>query len=509
MADPGIMAESGLPTFWKNAPDTSTPLEASVLNAWGSLLEENRAATVAAAGRAEAAADDASAPTDSAVADLLEDPDSATRLAGSALWRAQRSPAIDRMRAALASSVSQPCMIAFAGSSTTAWWNASRPATRFVNRVAAILQAAYPSGACAETQPVALAAATALALPGVHAVNAGLAGGTSATYLTPTTIAQVAACAPVAVVHTIGSNDFQHQMPATEYQANIEAAIDQLDEACPVPPVHLLVHAYQRRDVSGAITWSQYRDALAAIANERPDRVALIDADPLFAATGLPGADPLRLIHTDNVHATDAGLAALADAVTTALDVRPSVPDRWVVRDTFSRPASSTLGAAETGQVWDVAGGAFSMTGGAAATTAASASTALINSGLADLDLTMITKVPAGGSSFVVFRALDANTRLSVAVQPADGMVRLYKVTAGSGAVLAESPQIIATDVWHQVRAVATGREILAYLNGRLVLSHTLATADQTTFGSQTRVGVRATMPGVQWDNVGVRFPES
>jgi hypothetical protein len=68
-----------LSTYWKNLPDTSTPLEASVLNTWGGEVEAVRDAAIAARDEAQAAAESASAPADDQIATLVQDPGSATR----------------------------------------------------------------------------------------------------------------------------------------------------------------------------------------------------------------------------------------------------------------------------------------------------------------------------------------------------------------------------------------------------------------------------------------------
>lgn len=68
-----------LSTYWKNLPDTSTPLEASVLNTWGGEVEAVRDEAIAARDAAQAAAEAASAPADDQIAALIDDDASATR----------------------------------------------------------------------------------------------------------------------------------------------------------------------------------------------------------------------------------------------------------------------------------------------------------------------------------------------------------------------------------------------------------------------------------------------
>lgn len=68
-----------LSTYWKNLPDTSTPIEASILNAWGGEVEAIRDETISARNDAQAAAEAAAAPADDQVADLVADTGSLTR----------------------------------------------------------------------------------------------------------------------------------------------------------------------------------------------------------------------------------------------------------------------------------------------------------------------------------------------------------------------------------------------------------------------------------------------
>lgn len=69
-----------LSAYWKNFPDTSTPVEASVLNEWGGQVEAVRDEAIAARDAAQNAAAEASAPADDQIATLLATPGSATRV---------------------------------------------------------------------------------------------------------------------------------------------------------------------------------------------------------------------------------------------------------------------------------------------------------------------------------------------------------------------------------------------------------------------------------------------
>lgn len=77
-----------LSTYWQDLPSRETPLDATTLNAWGALVEEQASAATlaateatAAATTAEEAAEAATAPTDTQVAALLTNTGSQTRAA--------------------------------------------------------------------------------------------------------------------------------------------------------------------------------------------------------------------------------------------------------------------------------------------------------------------------------------------------------------------------------------------------------------------------------------------
>lgn len=69
----------GIRDFWRDLPDQTTPLKASTLNEWGALVDDRVLDAEAARDAARAAAEDAQAPGDDAVAAYVADPASATR----------------------------------------------------------------------------------------------------------------------------------------------------------------------------------------------------------------------------------------------------------------------------------------------------------------------------------------------------------------------------------------------------------------------------------------------
>lgn len=278
-----------------------------------------------------------------------------------------------RASISVAKTAGRQLTIAFAGSSSTAGHNTAA-AKRWVNLFAARIT----------TNPVLTdqqAYDQRAALPaGLTVVNAGLNGTTSATYLTDGRDSRVAALNPTFVVHMIGSNDYGSNMSQTNYRANILAAIARIDAAVTGPVSHLLIHSYERYDVTGRTnTWAQYGDTLKTITAERPDRTAFIDLSGAFAAIGIPSTDPLGLMQSDKLHMNDYGHAYFAELIGTALlyaplgapttaGTTPSTPTNPVVNqlvsDDFAR-ADGPLGTTPVGnKPWLYSAGTMSLVNG-------------------------------------------------------------------------------------------------------------------------------------------------
>lgn len=313
---------------------------------------------------------------------------------------------IDRLLAALGQRTAGPLRVVFAGSSTTAGNNATTDANRYVNRVVAAMQAAYPSGG---TEPAVLASDTAsfgtlsTAL-GIHGYNAGAGGTNSGNYLSGR-VSSIGAINPRAVVHMVGSNDFQAGMAVATYKANVQARIAELNAAIATPCVHVLVHSYQRLDVTTpAVPWADYGKALAEIAASDPANIVFIDLSGLFVAVGVPGADPANVIDADNIHGTNAAHQMMAEALKVALRI-PA---------TAATPAADTTAPTVPGTPVATAG-----QGSATATTSGSTDAvgvtayrwrrngATVVSGQTGTSMTD-TGLPAGTAVFYTVSALDA-----------------------------------------------------------------------------------------------------
>lgn len=213
------------------------------------------------------------------------------------------------------------------GSSTTAGLNATTPQQRWNWLVADDARAAYPQTNSQTASFDGIAdiqkwIAANGALPnGLHFLGAGVSGTSSASWLSTADTNALIALQPKRIFITIGSNDYQSGRPPATYQSNIEAKMATLRAG--IPGVKFtLIHSYQRMDVTTpAYPWSDYRDALIAIAAANPSDTTFRNNDPTFVAVGIPGADPNGYMSADNVHLNNAGHAFLRTATSEALGI--------------------------------------------------------------------------------------------------------------------------------------------------------------------------------------------
>lgn len=234
---------------------------------------------------------------------------------------------LDILRARLAKVTTEPVRIAFTGSSTTAGSNATAPEMRYVDRLVATIQGAYPAAGGAESSVIASTSAdfgTLSTAVGVHGYNAGEGGTSSSNYLTATERTKIAALSPAMVMHMVFANDYRLGVPVATAKANLIAVLDDLRSKLTAPCAQVLVNSYPRFDSaaeSGKVApWSEYGKAMREVAAMYADAV-YIDLAPAYVLVGIPGVDPLNLIDTDDIHQTDQGHAFMADLLRTSLSI--------------------------------------------------------------------------------------------------------------------------------------------------------------------------------------------
>ena len=145
---------------------------------------------------------------------------------------------------------------------------------------------------------------------GFHFLNAGLGGTTSANYYGTARGTLVSGFKPTLVLHMIGSNDYQHQMLISTYEANLNSVLDDIDSRVGGSQnvQHVLIQSYRRADrADTGITWAQYGQAQSRVAAGRSNTV-YIDTMPRFNDYGWSDKD----LMPDRIHTTVAGYQLLA-----------------------------------------------------------------------------------------------------------------------------------------------------------------------------------------------------
>lgn len=238
-----------------------------------------------------------------------------------------RLAALSIIKAKLMFRETQPVVIVGCGSSTMAGSKSGTIPARWWTKFGVMLAEAFPmASGNKQATPLSLAEAVAAppATPGIHLVNAGVAGTTSSGYLTGTTGAQVAALTPSLVVHMVGGNDFASGVSLATFKNNLVARIAQLKADTAEPCAHLLIHQFERSDsFTPVAAWAEYGRVMDEIAAEDPENVAFLDISDDFAAVGVPGADPFGIRDADLTHLNANGHALIAQVVRDGLGFLP------------------------------------------------------------------------------------------------------------------------------------------------------------------------------------------
>lgn len=203
----------------------------------------------------------------------------------------------------------EPVIIAFAGSSTT-------KAGRYVQVIIeALNDALYPEGE-STYQASETGTFTAPTTAGLHALNVGVNGTRADTYLPDAVVDKLNALGVAAVLHMVGSNDYNHQINPATYRARIESRIDRFNGGLGLSALHILVQTYPPLNVTPSnYTHAQYGEALAAVAKARQN-VLFLDVSVGFRQVGIStdfANDPLGLLQSDRVHMNDEGHDLMAD----------------------------------------------------------------------------------------------------------------------------------------------------------------------------------------------------
>ena len=208
-----------------------------------------------------------------------------------------------------------PYRIMFMGSSTTQGYQILH-SERFVPQMTAHIVSNLLG---ANATPMVARTSGTQARPtanGFHFLNAGLGGTNSVTYWGDNRKSLVNSYRPRLIVHMIGSNDYSQGMNPSTYKANVERAITEANNRTDAGCRHLLIHAFQRLDVTDpAYPWADYGTALRQIAAARDD-TDFCDIERVLGDRWT-GEDMLL---GDKVHANWFGNTMLARAVSEYLN---------------------------------------------------------------------------------------------------------------------------------------------------------------------------------------------
>ena len=195
-----------------------------------------------------------------------------------------------------------------------------------------------------------------------------------------------------------------------------------------------------------------------------------------------------------------------------------------LVRDSFNRPDSATtLGNADSGQVWTALSGTWGISSGQAyvVTTADGDYQAAVDVGRLNVqyacDVTLSPTLNRANPAFLL-RGIDASNYLIASIYKTGtgsaDVIQIYKRVSGTYTLLAvlNSAGSVEGTTYHFVISVV-GNTITVYRNGGVVISYTLIGSDAVLFGglTATKVGFRLSLGSLsddgrsRWDNLLVK----
>ena len=443
-------------------------------------------------------------PADAAVAEYVR---AETKTQAALMENYVASPAVvGRLRAAFQARILKPLQMVFLGSSTTLGTGASQSGStygaglRMVDRVLAAVQSRFPSGLGTETTIVPIADAP-FGRPGAHGYNGGVGGITAVQLLDDGRLARIAAIQPDVVWIVIGANDYSNAYAPATFRANVQTRLAEMRAVMKKPTVFVLVHSWKREDVTSPVAaWEDYGAVLREIAANAPDDVAFINAQTAFELAGSFTDDPYAMFTFDLVHGTDRAHGLLAEEMVRGViptGTRDPQLNPLIGYVDFGAGAASTAPSPLRGGGWEYANGSGQMAvdaNGWGYSTGA---------GVAGFDIgrqycTVRAKMkrPLSGVAGIGGRMVDANNRLTLYIDPAANRLILAGQIAGSNNQYASVPENSAPGTELELMIVITSNRVHGYLNGQLLLSHTLTTEHISALQGGTKVFIRQGVAG-------------
>jgi lysophospholipase L1-like esterase len=412
--------------------------------------------------------------------------------------------ALPRLHGAIRRRNDAPIILFPNGSSTPAGQAASTEANRFVNKLTAAAQAAYPlaSGAAQPATVDKPSSSTPPQLgPGIQCVNYAIPSTTSQNFLSATMVQQMilqsstkGLAVPLCMVL---SNDWSRSTTTNNVawsKANMRGWIQALRDgftAAKKPFLIVLLGTFQRLDSTAQnkpplYPWSDYLNIMRELALEFPDDVVYFDLSGDFRAVGIPGTgdgyDPFDLfastngVPVDGVHLGDEGHDLLAEIVRRRLGIpagagsstgggtTPVTPVTisTITSDSFAGSATTTLAGRQT----DIAYGGVKMSYETETPTAY----AINGSGQLAWQTAGVTRV--GVESF--------------GIQPG-------KTTMEIDAILAFTGASVFLDLGAASMSVATGTSAIGLWRATLAVDNTLRFGRRPAGAGTTALGSAAT----------------
>jgi hypothetical protein len=180
----------------------------------------------------------------------------------------------------------------------------------------------------------------------------------------------------------------------------------------------------------------------------------------------------------------------------------------FLITDSFNRADNSgSLLVADCGRTWIAQHGTWGTIGNKGYLSAVpNQSSAVLDMGIADIDLVCDITFGTAEDNGLVFRAADDNNYLLFANNDAGGVSsHLYKRSGGSFTDLGVFPTPNLLSATHTFRIYALGPDIAFFIDGVQVFATTLSAADQAAYGANTKHGLRIHIDnGDRFDNLNI-----
>lgn len=475
---------------------------------------------------------------DNAVSQLVGDDGSATNnalelftfnqvLSSSKLNTRLQPKALSKVKAILSGAVEEPVYTIFLGSSTTNGAFSS-PGMHYPAQLTRKIGASLPL----RSDPVMFLLSESAAFmewskPGLYMANGGVGGYTARNFYGDNEASRINTIVSdhrAVVFMMIGSNDQYYGYTPANFQANVQAAINDIKFKSRHGVAFVLIHSFGRADkATFDYPWSEYLESLYKISDADPVNVMTIDLEQHYRDLDVMGVDLYGFGSGDLVHNNEKSHTFTADWLGKYLELSPGPhysTQGVTMVDSFtdSDGKSATLHLPESYQAetttekenlsrWELGSGSsgFEIQSGGLASTGSSG---FLYTDSNDPDHTVSAKVAYGSPGtrgvFVRYNP-DDNSRLSFYMAGAS-VILSRSSSVGTTTVLMEVPVTFEADRDNVLTQTVNKRQILCYFNGELKIAYTMPENVYALHMGQSAAGLRATAPGRLYEEASV-FP--